>query len=206
MSKRPTTPKMFLSYSSRTSKTAEGFLQAYEDFITTGELSAKTSPVLSQVNRRDISPEIGLTTIRNICSMHVLKLDELSVENALMNGGRTTKSDKPITATIYTVDGEVATHLVDGEQKPLISHHLHPQEGERWCWNKLNAGEHDWYAEVVCHKVIVIGHPMTIKITYEDALRALRKVTKVPYLHTNKVSAGKPKMKVRAKSQSFSHG
>ena len=209
MPKRETTPKMFLSYASRTTKTAEGFLQAYEQFLTTGELASKTSPVLAQVKGKGVTPEIGLQTIKNICTMHILKKDELAAEQALMNnnGMGTPKSDKPITATIYLANGEVATHMVGGEEKPLVAHFDHPQNAERWMWNKLDAGGTDWYGEAIHVKVTIGGEPMKITATRDEALRGLKKAVKTPFLHVNKVSVPtKPKMKVSGSHQRFSHG
>lgn len=202
-------PKMFLSYVSRTKQSADGFLTAYEKFLTTGELADKTSPILSQVRRKDISAEIGLKTINNICTMHVLKQDELSAEKAILGGGLAAepRSSKPISATIFTVEGEIATHMVGGEEKPLVAHFDHPQQAERWVWNKLDNGEHDWYGETIHSKVTLGGFPMKSVISREDALRGLKKTIKVPYMHQNKVSVpNKQKMKVTGKSARFSGG
>jgi len=201
------TAKFFVSLASRSNRSAEAFLQAYRDWITTGELSTQTSSILANVDNGSVSPDNGLEAIKNVALMHVLQETASKAERDLLNTSVESRSEKPISAVILTEDNVVATTTVNGEERELRANFDHIQEAERWCYNKLSSGGFEWTGKVTHHKIMIKNSPWVFDISREEALRALRKVTKTPFMHVNKVSGElKNKMKVNGKQAHFSHG
>lgn len=201
---RQMTPKLFVSLMNRsTKKSAEGFLAGYREWLTTGELAEKMSPIIAQIDNKSVSHENGLIAIRNVAFSHVMTEEIAKADARISSGGEEKKSDKPITAVVLTEAGDVA---VVGD-KTLRANFDHPQEAARWSWNRLNDGEVGWTAKITYNKVMVKGLPWEEVITRAQAIYALRKITKTPYMHRNRTSGAlKQKMKVSGKAASFSHG
>lgn len=199
--KKNMTAKWFLSLSIKTTKSAEGFLSGYKEWLTTGELSLKTAPIVARIESGETKVEIGLEAIKNIALQHVLTADIEKMEKSADSAGRGT--NKPYSSVILQENGEPA---MSGDE-PIKANFDHIQEAERWTQRRLVDGASDWHGEITWNKMFSDGVPKVTKVTRTEAIYAQRKITKHPYMHQNRVSADmKPRMKVAAKHYQFSRG
>lgn len=158
------TPKGFLhKTTTKAANSAWAFLTSYREYLTTGELAPKMSPILakldaerakalSEMRDTEVLAKASLKEIQQAVLTHIFEADakkmEQKQEEAQSNSGkRGTK--KPWIATVFDGQGNIATRVKNnGEEEELIKGFDKSMDADRWADRRLFEGASDWYAEV----------------------------------------------------------
>ena len=186
---RKMTPKGFLAKTTtKAANSAWAFLSQYREYLTTGELKDKASPILvkldsaraealSQMKDCEGLAKASLKEIQNAVMTHIIESDARKMEKVqeqAQEPGSQTK--KPWIATIYNADGEVQTRIKDnGDEEDLIKGFDLSQAADRWCDRRLFDGRSDWYAEVT-HASL----PIHTRIERQESIARILKQPKGP--------------------------
>lgn len=207
--KKVMTPKWFLSLATRSGiKSAEAFLAAHRDWLENGELAKEVSPILVQIDSKEVFPSPGLNAIMHVALGHVMASTIAKAEEQL-NQVSSPKTDKPYVGVIYNANGTVATVINDKkEERELRAGFNHPQEADRWCQRRLSEGSAGQFGLVTWTKVLTkAGTPMTTRHDRDDAIRALIPKKRTPYMHQNRSNGQlKNRMSVGQTHVRFSQG
>lgn len=149
MTERRMSPKGFLAKSNgKAANSAAAFIAAHKEYLTTGEVSYLTKPLVEKLEAGQSLPTPTLLEIKNAVLAHIMEVDKIkaieSIEKA--NSPRESKSTKPYTALIR--DGSGAT-VEDDEGKPMKAFFDLPQRAQDWCDRRLFSGASEWFGEVL---------------------------------------------------------
>lgn len=201
---RKMTPKGFLHKTqTKAAASAIGFLAQYREYLTTGEVAAKTSPIVARVDAGTLLPTPALKEIQYAVMTHIIESDAAKLDKAPQVGTRgTTKSWR---ATVYDAAGVIQQRVKDnGDVEDLVKGFDLASEADRWADRRLFEGTHGWYA-VVEHTVIP---NVSSRIERADAMARILKQPKGPTVHvrgksTKSLGFG---VKVKESRTTFSHG
>jgi len=174
---RKMTPKGFLAKTqTKAANSALAFITQYREYLTTGEVADRTSPIIAKLDAGELLPTPALREIQNAVMTHIIKADEKKLEESLTapaNGGGTRKNWR---ATIYDAAGNVMTRTKEsGEVEDLIKGFDLSSDADRWCDRRLFEGTHGWYA-IVEHTSMKVS----TRIERGDAIARILKKPKGP--------------------------
>lgn len=199
MTKRAITVKSFVNKATSTRLTAAGFLAQHRDYLSTGEISSITSPILAQVDSGQLLAEDGLKSITNAVFSHMMNQAVRKAEEQLAKQDEDNYTSKNHLVKLFNRTGneikEEAFNLGQDAQRA----------GERWLLNS----EPGSYVRIETLKLKTRnGKPFTSTITREDAFASHLRSKKGPVMKGKPVSANKLGFGVRVKQNHchFSHG
>ena len=200
------TPKGFLKkLNSKAAASALGFLAAYRDYLTSGELADTLRPIIKRIDNGALLPTPALSEIRQAVMDHILAVEIAKAEKAIAKAnapGGTGSASKPFQAVILDVAGRVQTYInAQGEVKEYRQNFRLPQEAERWVDRRLVDGAPNWHGEVMHN-----GAPWDT-IERDQSMARLLKRPLHPFMKKSP-TPGKlsGQIKIRAKHHSFSQG
>ncbi len=221
-------PRAFLD-KANAAKSAEAFLAANWEYLTTGEVAEQVKPFIIKLQSKTMYPTSALQFIKEAVFNHMLLTQTQKVEEIVDKASKPEATkNKPYIGVIYapgelvqeSTDEEgnktkivtpvIATKLdKNGEEVDLKDAFDSPQAATRWVQRRLAEGSPDWRGEVIWSRITSskTGLPMTENISYDAALGALHKKNKSPFMHLNKVNGRLTgQMKVGQTKMSFSKG
>jgi hypothetical protein len=209
MSDRKMTSKMFLNRSNgKVSATA--FLAQHRVFLETGDLAEYTSPILRQIDAREILPTPGLQAIKAVVLSHHLAVESRKAETAMEKAATEPGTRKSYLATILDSEGNVCTRINDkGAEVDLRESFDMGSDAERWCDRRLFDGASDWFGMVEMTKIHNSdGEPLTTIIMRQDAIARILKIKKGPVSKSKPKSTGSLSFGVKVSNSvaKFSHG
>jgi hypothetical protein len=203
---RAMTPKGFLAKATSTSasSSAMGFLRQYREYLTTGEVAEKTSPIIAKYEAGELPASPALKEIQYAVMTHIIKAEEdkLNAPAATGGGGGTRK---PWRCTVYDAAGNVMSRTnAKGEVEDLVKGFDLSQRASEWGDRRLFEGTHGWYA-IVEHTTIP---NISSRIERGDAVARILKQPKGPVVQvksksTKAIGFG---VKVKESRSSFSRG
>lgn len=166
---RKMSPKGFLhKTTTKAANSAIAFLAQYREYLVTGEVKDKTSPIIAKVDAGELLPTPALREIQYAVMTHIIEADSAK-------GTR-----KPWKASIYDAAGVLQTRMKnDGEEEDLVKGFDLGQEADRWADRRLFEGTHGWYA-IVEHTVLT---NVSSRIERGDAMARVLKQPKGPTIH-----------------------
>lgn len=175
---RKMTPKGFLAKTqTKAANSAIAFLAQYREYLTTGEIKDRTSPIIAKVDAGELLPTPALREIQYAVMEHIIKADENKLNQQLAGGGGGGGTRKSWRCTVYDAAGNVMTRTkTDGEEEELIKGFDLSSDADRWADRRLFEGTHGWYAEVE-HTVIP---NVKSRIERGDAMARILKKPKGP--------------------------
>jgi len=202
---RKMTPRGFLQKTTtKAANSAIGFLSQWREYLTTGEVASKTSPIIAKVDKGELMPTPALREIQKAVMDHIIEADaqkmEQSQESAASGGG----TRKNWIATVYDAAGNVMSRTnAKGEEEDLIKGFDLSSDADRWCDRRLFEGTHGWYA-IVAHATMNIS----TRIERGEAMARVLKKPKGPVVQqkgksTKTLGFG---VKVKETRASFSRG
>lgn len=160
-------------------KNADKFFVSHREYMTTGELAEKLSPIIAKVESKQLPAINALEEVRRTLSAYLL------VKPIKKSNPRGPKLDKPYIARIVNELGQVQIE----NDTELVKDFDMPQQAERWVNNRLLNGAPNWHGEVEwtkCPEKL----PMKIrKIERSRAMFDLLRTKSGALMHTNKVSS-----------------
>lgn len=204
------TPKGFLTKTGSTKaiSSALGFIQAYREYLTTGEVASATSPIVARLDAGEVPASIALDEIKKAVLAHILEQDKIQVVEPKQvketSSSKRSHPIKPFEARIVDpATGKICTRVTEkGEIEDLIKCFDQPQQAERWCDRRLFDGCVSWYGEIRHYE-----KPWDV-INRDDSIarvlkRPLPPVSKSPKYGGTQLSWG---MKCKQDHSSFSKG
>lgn len=202
---RKMSPKGFLAKTqTKAANSAIAFLAQYREYLTTGEVASKTSPILARVDAGELLPTPALKEIQYAVMTHIIEADTAKLEKSQDQAART-GTRKPWRATVFNAKGEVQTRIKnDGDEEELIKGFDLGQEADRWCDRRLFEGAEGWYATVE-HTTLANIHT---RIERGDAIARILKQPKGPAIQQKGKSTKTLGFGVKAKETrvTFSRG
>lgn len=202
---RKMTPKGFLhKTTTKAANSAIAFLAQYREFLTTGELADRTSPILAKVDAGELLPTPALKEIQYAVMTHIIEADTRKAEK-VVEPGASGGTRKPWRTTVYNAEGVVQTRTnTKGEEEDLIKGFDLGQDADRWADRRLFEGTHGWYA-IVEHTVLA---NISTRIERGDAMARILKQPKGPTVQVRGKSTKTLGFGVKAKESraSFSRG
>jgi hypothetical protein len=201
---RVMTAKGFLAkLNGKAAESIKGFLDAYREYLLTGDVSYATAEIVEKVDNQGLYPEV-LSEIKNAVFAHVLEVDRQKAEESIEKASQPSRSKKAFEALIFdAATGELAQRVKDdGETEWLKKGFDMPQDAERWCDRRLFDGCPSWYGEIQHN-----GKPWSI-IERDDSIARILKKPGQPFMkgHKQSTSALGFGVKVRESAVRFSHG
>lgn len=151
-SKKPRvmTPKGFLAKTqTKAANSAMAFISQYREYLTTGEVAERTSPIIAKMDAGELMPTPALREIQNAVMTHIIKADEKKLEESTTATSGGTGTRKAWRATVYDASGNVMTRIKEnGDEEELVKGFDLSSDADRWCDRRLFEGTHGWYAEV----------------------------------------------------------
>ncbi len=188
---------------------ANGFLTAHKEWLSTGEIGDITQPILDKWETGAIMATPALQEIKKLVLDYHLATEAEKLANKGTGAGRVA-AVKPYTATIYDAKGNVQTTVnSEGEEKELIKSFALMQEANRWADRRLFEGAGDWFGTVVSNlQTDSEGQNLSWTVLRDEAIgRILAQkpgaVCKKPPKSTGRLSQ---QMKVSQSHCSFSKG
>jgi hypothetical protein len=186
---RNMTPKGFLhKTTTKAALSAHAFLDQYREYLTTGELAERTSPILAKYDAdkaqalakmQDTNKiaQASLKEIAHAVMVHIIESDHAKMEEKLEEAqSPKTGTKKPWIATILDAAGNICTRVKeDGEEEELVKGFDHASEADRWVDRRLFEGASDWYGEID-HASL----PIHTRIERQDAIARILKKAKGP--------------------------
>jgi hypothetical protein len=202
---RKMTPKGFLhKTTTKAANSAIAFLAQYREYLTTGELALKTSPIIAQVDAGELLPTPALKEIQYAVMTHIIESDTAKAEKSMDETARV-GTRKPWRTTIYNAAGEVQTRVTEkGEVEDLIKGFDLGQRANEWADRRLFDGASDWYA-MVEHTVLA---NVQTRIERSDSIARILKQPKGPTIQQKGKSTKTLGFGVKAKETrvTFSRG
>ena len=203
-SSRAVSCKSFLSKSNtKAANSSAAFIQAYREFLETGELAVVTSPILARLDAKDILPTPALEEIRQVIFQHLI-LSDIRKATKSLEKTHSRSTTKPYQATVYNALGEIQVKAnSEGEEKEMIANFEHPQEAVRYSDNRLvNDCSPDCFG-VVIHSSL----PYSETVLRIDSFRRLMPKNKSPFMKVTSPAGGmKSLMRVRESRTTVSRG
>ena len=202
---RALTPKLLLHYSTTSaSNSAIGFINKYREYLETGELSPRVSPLLNRLDSKELLPTPCLDLIREAVVAHLIAKDVASFE-ASQNAPASHSAPKQWIAKVVDESGVIQTRIKEnGEEVEMLQPFDKASDAMRWIDRRLALDSHFSF-----HGEIVHSPTQRIEmIEYRVALGRFYKQAKKPVMHqpgkgSQKLSFGG---KVSQTRVSFSHG
>src|SRR5271157_569510 len=111
---------------------AAGFLAAHREFLTTGELATKTTPVLAQFDRGEIYPTPTLLKMQSIVLDHMVQIEKNKAAQASAVAEQ--EVVKNWVASVYTAEGKLQTRIAkNGEIVELIEAFEKASDADNFC-------------------------------------------------------------------------
>lgn len=202
---RKMSPKGFLAKTqTKAANSAIAFLAQYREYLTTGEVADKTSPIVAKVDAGELLPTPALREIQYAVMAHIIEADQAKLEQSQHQATRT-GTRKPWKATVYDAAGNVQTRIKnDGDEEELVKGFDLGQEADRWADRRLFEGAEGWYA-IVEHTVLT---NIATRIERADSMARILKQPKGPTVavrgkSTKTLGFG---VKVKESRSTFSHG
>ena len=174
-SSKPISVKSFLFKSgTKAAASAIGFLQQYRDFLTTSEVAPITSPILAQVDAKELMPTAALDLIRSAVLSHHLLVEAKKAEDKLIQQAKEEsepKASKNYTASIYTGKGE----------EVLSKSFTFPQDACRWVDLRLFDASSDCYGVLQSNHILIKGELQSEVILRGDSIARLLAAKKTPF-------------------------
>jgi hypothetical protein len=180
-----------------------GFLRQYREYLTTGEVAEKTSPIIAKYEAGELPASPALKEIQFAVMTHIIEADKNKLEAGLAGGKTGTR--KSWRATVYLPDGTVATRTnAKGEVEDLVKGFDLSQRASEWGDRRLFEGTHGWYA-IVEHTTIP---NISSRIERGDAVARILKQPKGPVVQVKSKSTKTLGFGVKVKKTraSFSRG
>lgn len=207
MTTKALSPKMLL-HRANTAKSALGFIQAYREYMVSGELADLLSPIVSKVDAGVLmatpaKDEIAAAVMNHVIACDLLKLEQ-SREKQLQGDTHQPARTKNWTACVVDANEVVQTYInEDGEVKELIKSGDDVSTLDRWLDRALFNGSSEWHG-IIEHSV------MKVRTVVEraDAISRILRQPKGAVSRQQSKSAGKLSfgMKVSNDHSHFSHG
>lgn len=177
---RKMSPKGFLAKTNtKAANSAIAFLAQYREYLTTGEVADKTSPIVAKVDAGELLPTPALREIQFAVMTHIIEADTAKMEQSVQHQGKT-GTRKPWRTTIFDAAGNVQVRdKEDGDEEDLIKGFDLGQEADRWADRRLFDGAEGWYA-LVEHTIIP---NVSSRIERGDAIARILKKPKGPTVH-----------------------
>jgi len=184
-------PKGFLRKASA-AKSAIAFFAAHREYLTSGEISEVTAPIIIQVDNGELLPTPALAILQDAVLKHLLNQDTIETEVSK-------RKPKNYVARILDEKGEVCQKGGD----ELISEHKLAQDVEGWVDRRLFEGASDWTGEIVHTETGIV----TI-VFRSDAIARMMHKRRGPTCQTKSKTTGKLSfgVKVRETHARFSAG
>jgi hypothetical protein len=205
MSNRKITAKGFLSKSNtRAANSASAFISVYREWLITGEVASKTSPIVAKLDAGQLLPTPALNEIKLAVMTHIIEADRLHMEKSLEKQSETSPNTIPKTWTASIFDSQdiFQVRLKDnGDEEQLCKGFEKASDADRWVDRRLFDGASDWYA-------VIEGLGTYVVVDRQSAIaRTLRK-QKGPTCAVKSVSTRTLGFEVHAKQDraSFSRG
>lgn len=213
MTQRNMSPKGFLhKTTTKAAHSAAAFLATHRDWLETGELALFTTPILLQVDSKELMPTPALERIKEVVLAHHLaeeiRLAQEKMEKADEPSERKTKA---YVARIYdSKTGEVVQVQNDkGKWVDLEESFDNGTRAEGWADRRLFDGASTWFGTVEATKLFKQdGSTFTATVLRVDAIGRILKVPKGPVMKAQKQSTGRLGFGVKCKPShaSFSRG
>lgn len=177
---RKMSPKGFLAKTqTKAANSAIAFLAQYREYLVTGEVKDRTSPIIAKVDAGELLPTPALREIQFAVMTHIIESDVAKADKAATEGAAKT-TRKSWKASIYDAAGVLQTRINSkGEEEDLVKGFDLGQEADRWADRRLMEGTHGWYA-IVEHTVIA---NVSSRIERGDSMARLLKQPKGPAIH-----------------------
>jgi hypothetical protein len=187
---------------------ANGFLTAHKEWLSTGEIGDITQPILDKWETGAVMATPALQEIKKLVLDYHLATEAEKLASK-GTGGRTAKV-KPYTATIYNARGEIQTAKnAEDENVDLVKSFDLIQEANRWADRRLFDGAPDWFGTVVSNlQTDSDGQNLSWTVLRDEAIGRILAtkpgaVCKKPPKSTGRLS---PQMKVSQSHCRFSKG
>ena len=176
---RKMSPKGFLAKTqTKAANSAIAFLAQYRDYLVTGELKDKTSPIIAQVDAGELLPTPALREIQYAVMTHIIESDAAKADKAAEPATKGTR--KSWKASIYDAAGVLQTKINGkGEEEDLIQGFDLGQRANEWADRRLFEGTHGWYA-IVEHTTLT---NVSSRIERGDAMARVLRQPKGPAIH-----------------------
>lgn len=174
---RKMSPKGFLAKTqTKAANSAIAFLTQYREYLTTGEVASKTSPIVAKVDAGELMPTPALREIQFAVMAHIIEADTAKMEQSQDTAQRT-GTRKPWRATVFDAAGNVQVRVKeDGDEEELIKGFDLSQRASEWADRRLFDGAEGWYA-LVEHTTIA---NVVSRIERGDAIARILKKPKGP--------------------------
>ncbi len=214
MTERKMSPKGFLHKSNgKAALSAAAFIATHRAWLESGELALFTTPILLQVDSKELMPTPALERIKEVVLAHHLA-DEIRIAQGKMEAAdqpTERKTSKSYVARIYdSKTGEVVqVQNEKGKVVDLEESFDNSFRAEGWTDRRLFDGAVTWFGVVEATKLFrQDGTPFTATILRVDAIGRILKVGKGPVMKAKPKSTGKLGFGVKCKPShaSFSRG
>lgn len=211
---RAMTPKGFLhKTTTKAANSAFAFLSQYREYLTTGELAPRVSPILAKLDderavalaeKKDTEglARNSLKEIAHAVMVHIIEADRNKMEQqqeAAQDAMTSGSASKPWTAIIVDEAGHVQTRInAKGEEEELSKSFEHSSDADRWTDRRLFEGATDWHGEVshATLKTVVV-------IERQDAIARILKKPKGPTVQVKGKSTKSLGFEHKAKENRF---
>ena len=198
-------PKRLLHYSTTSAaNSALGFISKYREYLETGELAPRVSPLLKRMDEKSLMPTSCLDLIREAVVAHLIARDTANFE-AIQNATASHSAPKPWIAKIVDAAGITQMRVKEnGEEVEMLQGFDTNSQANNWMIRRLALDSaSEWHGEIT--------HSPTQRIErmeYKDALGKFLRQGKKPVMHqpgkgSQKLSMGGKASQTRV---SFSHG
>jgi hypothetical protein len=142
---RKMTPNGFLfKTTTKAAASAKGFIEAYREYLTKGEVAGVTAPIVAKLDRGEILPTPALEEIKDMVFAHIMQANAELAQKSLERSQDTGPS-LPFEAMIVDPSGKVMSRIKDdGSVEPLEKEFDLPQNAERWIDRRLFDGAVNW--------------------------------------------------------------
>ncbi len=201
------TAKGFLNKAAKQgARSAEGFIAQHREWLLTGTLAQFVTPILTQLDAKELYPTPALQAISAVVLGHMLA-ENIANADTSAKGEPATKpikeprEEKAWIACIFNAAGDDIT-LRQGFDSC--------SDADRWCDRRLFDGAPDWFGTVVSTKMFgKDGQPISTVILRQDAIARILAQPKGPACRKTGGSTGKLTFGMKAAvttRASFSHG
>ena len=212
MTERKMSPKGFLHKTTgKAALSAGAFIATHRAWLESGELALFTTPILLQVDSKELMPTPALERIKEVVLAHHLaeeiRISQEKMEKADEPGE---KSSKAYLAIIWNSKGEIQQEEdANGKMKDLRQSFDKSTQAESWVDNRLFNGSSDCFGTIEATKLFKQdGSVFTATVLRVDAIGRILKAPKGPVMKARPKSTGRLGFGVKCKPShaSFSRG
>ena len=206
MAERKMGPKGLLHKANSAKIGASAFIEAYREYLTTGELAYVTGPIVAKIDAGELYPTPGMQEIKMAVMSHIMLVEAMKAEEKEQDeksGSSGRKTTKAFSACIRDGSGRM---LVMPDGKPMKQTFDLPQRASEWVDRRLIEQAPDSYGEVTHLKA---HNPATATDTIlrDDSIARILKNTMGSVCKRSKSSSTLGfGVKVKASKSAFSHG